>query len=155
MAQVKNINTSKKDVSPHDVIRYVAGMNRAEKRKLAKSMKMSYQRLKNAFTASIENIAIDFIPNGTKIKLKTTEILKKKEHLSDDYIKFVEEHDGQILTAYHDINRTGYSPTEELIMVKEDKENRWIFHNSDVELVFDEDDSDQNIQDTLEKNSNT
>lgn len=140
--------------SPQDVMRYVSSMNRAEKRKLAKKMKMSYQHLKNTFTAAIDNISIDFIPNGTKIKLKTKQILEKEKELSEDYIKFVKEHNGKILTAYHDIERTGYSPNEELILVREDPEKRWIFHNSDVELVFDETEKQQMIKDIQESNDN-
>lgn len=114
----------------------IKSMNRAEKRKLAKKMKMSYTNLNEALDFKIENITVEELPEGTLVKLKADQILSKKEELSDKYIKWIEKNRDKVFTCEKDPNLPDDSKR---VVLKEDENNpKWIFHVNDLELVLDE-----------------
>ena len=83
----------------------------------------------------IDNISIDYLPTGQKVKLKVDRILEKKNELSERYIQFIEENKDKVLTVERDPNKDDEA---QVVCLKEDpNEVKWLFHYSDLELVFD------------------
>lgn len=114
----------------------IKGMNRAEKRKLAKKLKMSYTDLVNSLNFEIADITVEELPEGTLVKLKADRILEKKTELSENYIKWVEDNRDKVFTCEKDPSLVNDSKR---VVLKEDTtEPKWIFHVSDLELVLDE-----------------
>ena len=110
--------------------------NRKERRALAKKLKISNEKLNELLQVQIENIAIDYLPTGQKVKLKTEQILEKKDELSERFIQFVEENKDKILTVERDPEK---GEDAQVVCLKEDSnEVKWLFHYSDLELVLDE-----------------
>ena len=110
--------------------------NRKERRALAKKLKITPQKLNELLQVQIENIAIDYLPNGQKVKLKADKILERKEELSEKFIQFVEEHKDDILTVERDPSK---DEDAQVVCLKEDtNEVKWLFHYADLELVLDE-----------------
>jgi hypothetical protein len=113
-------------------------MNRAEKRKLAKKMKIKYSDLVESLNFKIEDITVEELPEGTLVKLKADKILSKKEELSEQYIQWVESNRNKIFTCEKDPTLPKDSKR---VVLKEDESNpKWIFHVTDLELVLDEKD---------------
>lgn len=111
-------------------------MNREEKRKLAKKMKISYTALNEALEFKIENITVEELPEGTLVKLKADQILSKKEELSEKYIQWIENNRDKIFTCEKDPTMGNDSKR---VVLKEDENNpKWLFHVNDLELVLDE-----------------
>ena len=111
-------------------------MNRAEKRKIAKQLKMSYSDLVEALDFKIENITVEELPEGTLVRLKADQILEKRNELSEKYIQWVEENRNKIFTCEKDPTLPEDSKR---VVLKEDTNNpKWIFHVNDLELVLDE-----------------
>lgn len=114
----------------------IKGMNRAEKRKLAKKLKMSYADLVNSLNFEIADITVEELPEGTLVKLKADRILDKKQELSETYIKWVEDNRDKVFTCEKD---PSLGDDSKRVVLKEDEtEPKWIFHVSDLELVLDE-----------------
>lgn len=111
-------------------------MNRAEKRKLAKQLKMSYSDLVESLDFKIENITVEELPEGTLVKLKADQILSKKEELSDSYIKWVEDNRDRIFTCEKD--PTLNNDSKRVVLKEDENEPKWLFHVNDLELVLDE-----------------
>lgn len=110
--------------------------NRKERRALAKKLKISNQKLNELLQVQIENIAIDYLPTGQKVRLKVDQILEKKDELSEKYIEFVEENKDKILTVERDPEK---GEDAQVVCLKEDtNEVKWLFHYTDLELVLDE-----------------
>ena len=110
--------------------------NRKERRALAKKLKISPQKMNELLQVNIENIAIDYLPTGQKVKLKTEQILEKREELSEKYIQFVEDNRDKILTVQRDPEK---DDDAQVVCLKEDpNEVKWLFHYNDLELVLDE-----------------
>ena len=110
--------------------------NRKERRALAKKLKISNQKLNELLQVQIENIAIDYLPTGQKVRLKVDQILEKKDELSERYIEFVEENKDKILTVERDPEK---GEDAQVVCLKEDtNEVKWLFHYTDLELVLDE-----------------
>lgn len=111
-------------------------MNRAEKRKLAKKMKMSYTDLVEALDFKIEDITVEELPEGTLVKLKTDRILEKREELSEGYIQWVEDNKDKVFTCEKDPSLPDDS--KRVILKEDESDPKWIFHVSDLELVLNE-----------------
>lgn len=111
-------------------------MNRAEKRKLAKKLKMSYANLNEALDFKIENITVEELPEGTLVKLKAEQILSKKEELSEKYIKWIEDNKEKVFTCEKDPNLPDDS--KRVVLKEDENDPKWIFHVNDLELVLDE-----------------
>lgn len=110
--------------------------NRKERRALAKKLKISNEKLNELLQVQIENIAIDYLPTGQKVRLKADQILEKREELSERYIEFVEENRDKILTVERDPEK---GEDAQVVCLKEDtNEVKWLFHYTDLELVLDE-----------------
>ena len=110
--------------------------NRKERRALAKKLKISNEKLNELLQVQIENIAIDYLPTGHKVRLKADQILEKREELSERYIEFVEENRDKILTVERDPEK---GEDAQVVCLKEDtNEVKWLFHYTDLELVLDE-----------------
>ena len=110
--------------------------NRKERRALAKKLKISPQKMNELLQVNIENIAIDYLPTGQKVKLKAEQILEKREELSEKYIQFVEDNRDKILTIQRDPEK---DDDAQVVCLKEDpNEVKWLFHYNDLELVLDE-----------------
>ena len=110
--------------------------NRKERRALAKKLKISPKTMNELLQINIENIAIDYLPTGQKVKLKAEQILEKREELSEKYIQFVEDNRDKILTVQRDPEK---DDDAQVVCLKEDpNEVKWLFHYNDLELVLDE-----------------
>lgn len=108
--------------------------NRKERRALAKRLKISNEKLNELLQIQIENVSIDYLPNGQKVKIKVDQILEKREELSEKYIQFIEENRDKILTVERDPNK---DEEAQVVCLKEDpNEVKWLFHYTDLELVF-------------------
>lgn len=111
--------------------------NRAERRALAKRLKITPQKLNELLQVQIENIAIDYLPNGQKVRLKADKILERKSELSEKFIQFIEENKDNILTVERDPEKDDEA---QVVCLKEDpNEVKWLFHYADLELVLNED----------------
>ena len=66
-------------LSQYEQLLYLQGMNRAEKRKLAKKLKMKYAELLESLEFKIEDVTVEELPEGTKVKLKAEQILQQRK----------------------------------------------------------------------------
>ena len=108
--------------------------NRKERRALAKRLKISNEKLNELLQIQIENVSIDYLPTGQKVKLKVDQILEKREELSEKYIQFIEENRDKILTVERDPNK---DEEAQVVCLQEDpNEVKWLFHYTDLELVY-------------------
>lgn len=108
--------------------------NRKERRALAKRLKISNEKLNELLQIQIENVSIDYLPTGQKVKLKVDQILEKREELSEKYIQFIEENRDKILTVERDPNK---DEEAQVVCLREDpNEEKWLFHYTDLELVY-------------------
>ena len=127
-------------------------MNRATRRKLAKQMKISMKQLNELLTPQIVSIDLEDLPDGEKVKIKTDQILAKKEHLSEKYIKFVEENRDKVFTVTRYDNGVGLDKSQRYTLNEDTSPEKWIFHISDLELALDEEfkNSIENINISME-----
>ena len=108
--------------------------NRKERRALAKRLKISNEKLNELLQIQIENVSIDYLPTGQKVKIKVDQILEKREELSEKYIQFIEENRDKILTVERDPNK---DEEAQVVCLQEDpNEVKWLFHYTDLELVY-------------------
>lgn len=120
-------------LTEYETIQRIKTMNREEKRKLAKKLKMSYADLMASLDFQIVDMTIDQIPTGTKVKINYDRIMKHKEELSEKYIKWITEHKDEIFTCEKDET---LSDTDTRVQLAEDtNEVKWLFHVSDLILV--------------------
>lgn len=109
--------------------------NRKERRALAKKMKISNEKLNEMLKATIENIDVEYLPTGQKVRLKADQILSHESELSVDYINFVKEHRNDILT----VERDPAKPEDaRVVCLKEDPKptgSKWLFDYIDLEVV--------------------
>ena len=124
------------NMSQYQQIMQIKSMNRAEKRKLAKKLKMSYSDLVEGLDFKIENITVEELPEGTLVKLKADQILQKREELSDTYIKWVEKNRDKVFTCEKD--PTLNDDSKRVVLKEDENEPKWLFHVNDLELVLDE-----------------
>jgi len=114
--------------------------NRAERRALAKKLKVNQKVMKEMLKTTIENIAIDYLPTGQKVRLKAEQILAHKNDYSKEYIEFVEKHKDDILTVERDPNK---EEDARVVTLQEQNdvsiEARFLFDYADLEIVLDED----------------
>ena len=123
-------------MSQYQQLMQLKSMNRAEKRKIAKKLKMSYSDLVEGLDFKIENVTVEEIPEGTLVKLKADQILEKKNELSDEFVQWVENNKEKIFTCQKDPSLNNDSKR---VILKEDENNpKWLFHVADLELVLDE-----------------
>lgn len=122
-----------KNMTQYEQLRALQNMNREEKRKVAKKLKISYQELLSALEFKIEDITIEDLPDGTKVKLKVDEILKQ-EGLNPLYIEWVQANADKVFTCEKDPTLPEDSKR---VVLREDESNpKWIFHFTDLELVL-------------------
>ena len=108
--------------------------NRKERRALAKRLKISNEKMNELLQIQIENVSIDYLPTGQKVKIKVDQILEKREELSEKYIQFIEENRDKILTVERDPNK---DEEAQVVCLQEDpNEVKWLFHYTDLELVY-------------------
>ena len=119
--------------SEYEQILAIQKMNRSEKRKLAKMLKISYQDLMNAVNFQIEDITIEQLPEGTRVKLKVDDILKRKEELTDTFIEWVENHKDDVFTCERDPSLP--DDTKRVILKEDTTEPKWLFHVTDLTLA--------------------
>lgn len=108
-------------------------MSRADKRAIAKQYGLSMRDVERIFKdATIKNVYETFI-EGSKVKLNYDHIMENTEGKSELYLKFVEEHKGDIMTIEYDEHHKD-SPT--VFCLAEDTNSvKWLFDISDLELV--------------------
>lgn len=121
------------NMSEYEQILAIQKMNRDEKRKLAKKLKISYQELLNAINFKIEDVTIEQLPEGTKVKLKADEILERKEELTDKFINWVEEHRNDIFTCERDPSLP--DDTKRVVFKEDTTDPKWLFHVTDLTLA--------------------
>lgn len=120
-------------LSQYEQLLYLQGMNRAEKRKLAKKLKMKYTELLESLEFKIEDITVEELPEGTKVKLKAEQILQQ-EDLNEKYREWVEANKDKVFTCEKDSTLPNDSKR---VILKEDENNpKWLFHVTDLELVM-------------------
>ena len=123
-------------ISQYEQILQMKSMNRAEKRKLAKKLKISYSDLLDALNFKIEDITVEELPEGTLVKLKVDQILSKEKELSEKYIEWVKNNKDKVFTCEKDPTLPNDSKR---VVLKEDENNpKWLFHVNDLELVLDQ-----------------
>lgn len=123
----------KNQITQYEQIQKIKAMNREQKRKLAKKLKMSYADLIESINYQIVDMNIDQIPTGTKVKINYDRIMKHKDELSDKYIEWITEHKNEIFTCEKDET---LSNTDTRVQLAEDtSEVKWLFHTSDLILV--------------------
>lgn len=123
----------KNQITQYEQIQKIKSMNREEKRKLAKKLKMSYADLMASLDFQIVDMTIDEIPTGTKVKINYDRIMKHKDELSDKYIEWITEHKDKIFTCEKDET---LSDTDTRVQLAEDTNDvKWLFHTSDLILV--------------------
>ena len=120
-------------LSQYEQLLYLQGMNRAEKRKLAKKLKMKYAELLESLEFKIEDVTVEELPEGTKVKLKAEQILQKG-NLNEKYREWVEANKDKVFTCEKDPTLPNDSKR---VVFKEDENNpKWLFHVTDLELVM-------------------
>ena len=120
-------------LSQYEQLLYLQGMNRAEKRKLAKKLKMKYTELLESLEFKIEDVTVEELPEGTKVKLKAEQILQQG-NLNEKYREWVEKKRDKIFTCEKDSTLPNDSKR---VILKEDENNpKWLFHVTDLELVM-------------------
>ena len=120
-------------LSQYEQLLYLQGMNRAEKRKLAKKLKMKYAELLESLEFKIEDVTVEELPEGTKVKLKAEQILQQGD-LNEKYREWVEANKDKVFTCEKDPTLPNDSKR---VVFKEDESNpKWLFHVTDLELVM-------------------
>ena len=120
-------------LSQYEQLLYLQGMNRAEKRKLAKKLKMKYAELLESLEFKIEDVTVEELPEGTKVKLKAEQILQQGD-LNEKYREWVEANKDKVFTCEKDSTLPNDSKR---VILKEDENNpKWLFHVTDLELVM-------------------
>ena len=120
-------------LSQYEQLLYLQGMNRAEKRKLAKKLKMTYAELLESLEFKIEDVTVEELPEGTKVKLKAEQILQQG-NLNEKYREWVEANKDKVFTCEKDPTLPNDSKR---VVFKEDESNpKWLFHVTDLELVM-------------------
>ncbi len=120
-------------LSQYEQLLYLQGMNRAEKRKLAKKLKMKYAELLESLEFKIEDVTVEELPEGTKVKLKAEQILQQG-NLNEKYREWVEANKDKVFTCEKDSTLPNDSKR---VVLKEDESNpKWLFHVTDLELVM-------------------
>ena len=120
-------------LSQYEQLLYLQGMNRAEKRKLAKKLKMKYAELLESLEFKIEDVTVEELPEGTKVKLKAEQILQQGD-LNEKYREWVEANKDKVFTCEKDSTLPNDSKR---VVLKEDESNpKWLFHVTDLELVM-------------------
>ena len=120
-------------LSKYEQLLYLQGMNRAEKRKLAKKLKMKYAELLESLEFKIEDVTVEELPEGTKVKLKAEQILQQG-NLNEKYREWVEANKDKVFTCEKDSTLPNDSKR---VVFKEDESNpKWLFHVTDLELVM-------------------
>lgn len=120
-------------LSQYEQLLYLQNMNRAEKRKLAKKLKMKYAELLESLEFKIEDVTVEELPEGTKVKLKAEQILQQKD-LNEKYREWVEANKDKVFTCEKDPTLPNDSKR---VVLKEDESNpKWLFHVTDLELVM-------------------
>ena len=120
-------------LSQYEQLLYLQGMNRAEKRKLAKKLKMKYAELLESLEFKIEDVTVEELPEGTKVKLKAEQILQQGD-LNEKYREWVEANKDKVFTCEKDSTLPNDSKR---VVFKEDESNpKWLFHVTDLELVM-------------------
>lgn len=120
-------------LSQYEQLLYLQGMNRAEKRKLAKKLKMKYAELLESLEFKIEDVTVEELPEGTKVKLKAEQILQQG-NLNEKYREWVEANKDKVFTCEKDPTLPNDSKR---VVLKEDESNpKWLFHVTDLELVM-------------------
>lgn len=120
-------------LSQYEQLLYLQGMNRAEKRKLAKKLKMKYAELLESLEFKIEDVTVEELPEGTKVKLKAEQILQQR-NLNEKYREWVEANKDKVFTCEKDPTLPNDSKR---VVFKEDESNpKWLFHVTDLELVM-------------------
>ena len=120
-------------LSQYEQLLYLQNMNRAEKRKLAKKLKMKYAELLESLEFKIEDVTVEELPEGTKVKLKAEQILQQKD-LNEKYRAWVEANKDKVFTCEKDPTLPNDSKR---VVLKEDESNpKWLFHVTDLELVM-------------------
>ena len=120
-------------LSQYEQLLYLQGMNRAEKRKLAKKLKMKYAELLESLEFKIEDVTVEELPEGTKVKLKAEQILQQG-NLNEKYREWVEANKDKVFTCEKDPTLPNDSKR---VVFKEDENNpKWLFHVTDLELVM-------------------
>jgi hypothetical protein len=118
-------------------------LSRADKRAIAKRYGLSMKDVERIFKdATIKNVYETFT-EGSKVKLKYDRIMENTEGKSELYLKFVEEHKGDVMTIEYD-ERHMDSPS--IFCLAEDTNPvKWLFDISDLELVQMADAQEENI----------
>ena len=111
----------------------IKAMNREEKRKLAKKLKMSYADLIASLDFQIVDMSLDQIPSGTKVKINYDRIMKHKDELSEKFVVWVYNHKDEIFTVEKD--ETLSDTDMRVQLAEDDSEVKWLFHVSDLILV--------------------
>lgn len=120
-------------LSQYEQLLYLQNMNRAEKRKLAKKLKMKYAELLESLEFKIEDVTVEELPEGTKVKLKAEQILQQKD-LNEKYREWVEANKDKVFTCEKDPTLPNDSKR---VVLKEDESNpKWLFHVTDLDLVM-------------------
>ena len=120
-------------LSQYEQLLYLQGMNRAKKRKLAKKLKMKYAELLESLEFKIEDVTVEELPEGTKVKLKAEQILQQR-NLNEKYREWVEANKDKVFTCEKDSTLPNDSKR---VVLKEDESNpKWLFHVTDLELVM-------------------
>ena len=120
-------------LSQYEQLLYLQGMNRAKKRKLAKKLKMKYAELLESLEFKIEDVTVEELPEGTKVKLKAEQILQQR-NLNEKYREWVEANKDKVFTCEKDSTLPNDSKR---VVFKEDESNpKWLFHVTDLELVM-------------------
>ena len=120
-------------LSQYEQLLYLQNMNRAEKRKLAKKLKMKYAELLESLEFKIEDVTVEELPEGTKVKLKAEQILQQKD-LNEKYREWVEVNKDKVFTCEKDPTLPNDSKR---VVLKEDESNpKWLFHVTDLDLVM-------------------
>ena len=123
-------------ISQYEQILQMKSMNRSEKRKLAKKLKISYSDLLEALDFKIEDITVDELPEGTLVKLKTEQILSKEKELSKKYIQWVKDNKDKVFTCEKD--PTLPNDSKRVVLKEDENDPKWLFHVNDLELVIDQ-----------------
>ena len=113
-------------------------MNRETRRKLAKQLGVSMKQIDQILTPQIVDINLEDLPDGERVKLKADKILANKKHLSEKYIKFVEENRDKIFTVTKYYNGVGVEKSQRYTLNEDTSPEKWIFHLTDLELVLDD-----------------
>ena len=123
----------KNQMTQYEQIQKIKAMNREEKRKLAKKLKMSYADLMKSLNIEVVDIKIDQIPEGTKVKINYDRIMNHKDELSERYIEWITEHKDEIFTCEKD-KSLDISDTR-VQLAEDDNEVKWLFDIADLILV--------------------